>query len=245
MAPKNPLNKFAKFLAYVLGRNPHEFGLVPDENGYVKTKDLLKALNEEEGWRHIQIGKINELLVSLPDPPVEMDNDRIRAKDRAHLPSLTESKNPPKLLYGCVRTRAYPFVYERGFSPSKGSYIVLSPDKEMAMRLGQRIDNEPVLLTVQVQQCLDNGLVFHQFGDLFLTGPISVDCFTGPPLPKQKEEKKPKETPPERKIDPMAGSFFMDLNKAEKEKPYKKKKKHDGPAWKQDRRRNRREKDRF
>ena len=52
--------KLAKFLDYVLGRNPDEFGLVPDEQGYVKIKELLKALNQEEGWRHLRLANINE-----------------------------------------------------------------------------------------------------------------------------------------------------------------------------------------
>ena len=245
MAPKNPLNKFAKFLSYVLGRKPDEFGLLPDDQGYVKIKDLIKAFNEEEGWRHIRMAHINELMVTLPNSPVEIKDNLIRAADRENVPKLTTCKNPPKLLYGCVRTKAYPFVFQRGFSPSASEYVILSANQDMALRMGRRIDQNPVLLTVQVQNCLDNGMMFYEFGSLYLTGFVPVDCFTGPPLPKQKEEKPAREKPPERRIDPLAGSFFMDLNTADKEKPYKKKKRGNEPAWKQDRRRARKEKNRF
>ena len=245
MAPKNPLNKFAKFLSYVLGRKPDEFGLVLEDQGYVKLKDLLKALNEEEGWRHIRVAHINELLVTLPEPPIEIKDNFIRAVDRENVPKLKESKYPPKLLYGCVRTKAYPFVFERGFSPSVGDYVILSADKNNARRMGRRIDRNPVLLTIQVQNCLDNGMLFYEFGSLYLTGFIPVDCFTGPPLPKQKEEKPAKEKPVERKIDPLAGSFFMDLNKADQEKSNKKKERRDEPSWKKERRRARKDKNRF
>jgi putative RNA 2'-phosphotransferase len=36
-------------LSYVLGRRPDEFGLVPDADGFVRLKDLLKALHEALG----------------------------------------------------------------------------------------------------------------------------------------------------------------------------------------------------
>jgi putative RNA 2'-phosphotransferase len=245
MGHKNPIQKFGKFLSYVLGREPHAFGLVLDDQGYVKLRDLLKALNEEEGWRHIRIAHINELLVSLQEPPVEVNDNRIRAVDREHAPKCKPGKNLPKLLYACVRQKAHPFVLQNGLSPASGDHVVLSPDKDMALRLGRRMDPDPVLLTILVQNCLDNQMEFLSFGSLYLTGFIPTDCFTGPPPPKPREEKQHKEKPPERKIDPFAGSFLMDLTRTEKESPHKKIKKHGEPAWKQDRRRARRDKDKF
>ena len=40
MSRVNELKKQAKFLAYILGVHPDEFGLVPDKEGFVKIKDL-------------------------------------------------------------------------------------------------------------------------------------------------------------------------------------------------------------
>ncbi len=62
----NDLKKKAKFLKYVLGLNPDEFGLVLDKDGYVKIKDLLKAVHEEDGWRSFRQANINEIMISLP-----------------------------------------------------------------------------------------------------------------------------------------------------------------------------------
>ena len=44
MAQKKEIKKQSKFLFYILGHKPDEFGLVPDTNGFVKTKDFLKAI---------------------------------------------------------------------------------------------------------------------------------------------------------------------------------------------------------
>ena len=36
--------KLAKFIAYILGHKPDEFGLVLEKDGFVKIKEFLKAL---------------------------------------------------------------------------------------------------------------------------------------------------------------------------------------------------------
>ncbi|MCK7505928.1 MAG: hypothetical protein MZV70_18885 [Desulfobacterales bacterium] len=75
----------AKMLAYVLGRRPDEFGLIPDAEGFVKIKDLLKALHEEDGWgyvnqSHLQRGPAQR----SRRPAFEIDGNRIRAVDARH-----------------------------------------------------------------------------------------------------------------------------------------------------------------
>ena len=44
--------QLAKLIDYILSRRPDEFGLVPDKDGYVKIKDLLKAVH---AWIHDHI----------------------------------------------------------------------------------------------------------------------------------------------------------------------------------------------
>ena len=79
------LGKLSKFLTYILGRQPDEFGLVPDENGYVKTKDLMKVLAEEPGWRHVRLNQIREVVHISRSPTIEIQENRIRAVNRTHL----------------------------------------------------------------------------------------------------------------------------------------------------------------
>ena len=131
MSKGRPPKKMAKFLAYVLGRRPDEFGLVPDENGYVKTKDLMKVLAEEPGWRHVRFNQIREMIHSSRSPSVEIEKNLIRAVDRAHLilPQIPDIL--PKLLYYPVRQRAYPAILENGLRSSvSGQRIVLADDDQ-------------------------------------------------------------------------------------------------------------------
>ena len=59
MAKHRSLEQLAKIISYILGRNPAEFGLVPDSDGFVKIKEFLKALSEEEGLKYVRTSNIN------------------------------------------------------------------------------------------------------------------------------------------------------------------------------------------
>jgi len=235
----------AKFLSYVLGRRPDEFGLVPDYDGYIKIKELLKAVSEEDGWRHIRKSHIDEIMVTLPNPPFEIRDNLIRAKDREHLRLPAPAKERlPGLLYTCVSKKAHPVILEKGILPSSYSHVILSSDRNMAEKIGKRYDPSPVLITVHVQKSEKKGVVFLQAGEiLFLAESVPADCFTAPPLPKEKPEVK-KPEPMKERMSPnyFPGSFFMNFEKEEEQKRLKEGKKKDKIEREKDRKRARKEK---
>lgn len=198
-----------KLLIYILGRRPDEFGLVPDEDGYVKIKDLIKAIGEEEGLRHIRQKNIDMLFITLQDPPLERDAHLIRARLRDKLPSHKLVTTPPRLLYTCVRKRAYPVVFKNGISGMGVPRVILSTNRALAERIGRRYDHQAVLLTVNTQQCQAKGIDFYGFGDDILWATqIPEGCFTGPPLPEEKTDTK--KTDLQRKTRPTPGSVILD-----------------------------------
>ena len=220
--------QLAKFINYVLGNSPDEFGLVVDGEGYVKIKELIKAVCEEDGWRYIRRKHIDEMIFTMSDPPVEIQGNNIRAKCRDNLPKQAPLQKLPKLLYTAIRKKAYPFVLRKGVFPSGSTIVIIAANRLMAERIGKRIDNNPVILTVLVQKAVDQGVIFYQAGDLlYTTNHIPSDCFTGPPLPKSKPE--PSHQDNRKKEVPVKapGSFILDLKseiKGEKDKRRKKKK---------------------
>lgn len=225
MQPPKALQKLAKMLDYVLGRRPDEFGLVLDEDGWVRIKDLLKAMNEEDGWGHIRRSNLNEILVSLPEPLVEIQDNRIRAVNRACLtiPDPNPAQDLPLLLYTCVRKKAHLAAVEKGVVPlGHHPKVILSSTREMAMRVGKRFDASPVLLTVHTEKARQLGIAFFQAGEtLWLSDPLPPEAFEAPPLPKQKPEaekaKKERQKTREAHRDPTPGSFVLEFER-EKEK---------------------------
>lgn len=254
MTKQRSPEQLAKIISYILGRNPAEFGLVPDTDGFVKIKELLKALSEEEGLTYVRASNINEILITLPNPPVEIRGNHIRAKHRLAMPANIPAQNLPKLLYTCVRRKAYPSVLENGIRPMGFSHVILSSEPDMAERMGKRKDPMPVQLVVQTEISLDKGITFYEAGEtLYLAESIQPGCFTGPPLPKQKEPAAKRDVIDEPVFDRMPGSFLMKLKEKnthlktsqhkskqkaavwgkEHKKDKKQKRKRERPPWRQ------------
>jgi len=212
MTKQRSPKQLAKFIDYILARRPDEFGLVLDMEGFVKIKELLKALHEETGWKYVRRSHLNEIVITLPQPTVEILENKIRAKTRDHLPKSMPTSDLPKLLYTCVRRKAYPSVREKGIYPSGQHHVVLSSNHELAQRIGKRMDPSPVMLTVHTQHSAHKGVRYHQAGDaLFLSDHIPADCFTGPPLPKEKPPPKKPEMIEGYPARTSAGSYTIDI----------------------------------
>jgi len=245
MKISNDLKKKAKFLKYVLGLRPDEFGLVLDKESYVKIKDLLKAVHEEDGWRSFRQANINEIMISLPNPPLEVSENRIRARDRQQLPKRVSPENLPKLLFTCIRPNALFAVLEKGILPMGRNHVILSSNKDMAKRMGKRIHTSPSLLNVSVETANQQGTLFLQAGEnIFLARSIPVGCFTAPPLPKEPRVVKPKEPAKPKERDRTPGSFFPDMTEEvepiEPKKLTRKQRREKDIDWKKSRKHNRR-----
>jgi putative RNA 2'-phosphotransferase len=236
MKKQKALKQLTKFIAYALGHRPDELGLVLDPHGFIKIKEFLKAIHEGEDFKYVRRSHLEELVITLPDPPIEIKGNSIRAKYRDKLSQHSPAQNLPKLLYTCVRRRAYPVVLEKGIFPTAYSQVVLSSRRDLAERMGKRFDPMPVLLTVHTSKPAAEKIVFYRAGaTLFLAESIRQDCFTGPPLPKQKVTVTKQDTPKERKPQKLSGSFIIDLkDKKDHPKASDRKQQNVGIPWQKD-----------
>lgn len=247
MDPQKSVRHLSKFLSYVLGRRPDEFGLVLDSNGFVKIKTLLKVASEEDGWKYIRRSHIGELLIVLPNPPVELKENFIRAKSRDNLPQLIRVDTPPTSLFTCVRRKAYPRVIEKGILSSGDPDVILSSNQQMAMRMGKRIDQAPVLLTIQTRKAAEKGVCFYRTGDLiYIANSIPPSCFTGPAIPRRKEVPEKQDVKKEEKAERLPGSFILSFDgEKDKKKKTARKKRQKEIAWTKDRKRLKHAKDKM
>jgi len=236
------LESLKRLMLYILGRRPDEFGLLPDKDGFIKKKELIQVLHEE-GFGFAREGHINEIMMHDGRDLFELteDNKRIRAKEIEWDVELQNSVlNVPKILYTCVRRRAYPFVLEKGLFSFDESYIILSESEEMAIRIGSRRDQKPVLLEIRAQEAIDHGSIFFRFGILYLSKWIPNQFISGPPMEEEyKSKKKEKEREKKDKVKEAfeAGTFHLKPEKKEKGKKGRKKK-----GWKEEVRKARKKK---
>lgn len=204
-------------LVYLLGRRPDEFGLLPDKEGFVRCKDLLKALHEEPGWRYVRRSHINEVLLSEDRSLFEAQADRVRSVERRWERNLEDpAPEIPKLLFTPVRIKAHPVVMEKGLQTRPENPLILTPDEEMARRIGGRRDAQPVLVQVAASEAAQAGFAFYSFGILFLSRHIPAKFLVGPPVADELQEvrrgKQAKKPPPGLlPQEKAAGSFSLDL----------------------------------
>ena len=233
----------ARFILYVLGHRPDEFGLVPDEEGFVAYKELLWALHEEPGWGYVRKGHINEILLGPDRNLFQSREDAIRALDRRwHFDLENPPQSPPSILFVGVRRRAHSNVMEKGLAAAQGRHIVLSPDRDMALRIGRRRDQNPVLLEISTRSVSEAGIALNPFGDLFTANQVPSEAITGPPVPKKDIEaaQKKKTAVPDKRPDFETGTFILDVNRDPDPSRHPKGKKRKG--WKEEARKTRRRK---
>lgn len=203
-------------LAYVLGRNPAEFGLVPDAAGFVRMRDLLKALHEEEGFRHVREADIRALPLCHPAADIEIEENRVRCRRRGLAAAGEEERpaEPPRLLYAAIRRRAWPFVHRNGLAPAGQAPAILCANREFALRLGRRIDPEPVIVTVDVRRAAASGVAMLPAGEgLFQATSVPPSCLTGPPLPESPDPPSGRKTPTPRPSRILPGGYIPDPNR--------------------------------
>jgi putative RNA 2'-phosphotransferase len=202
----------SRFLIYILAHRPDEFGLVPDNIGFIRTKELLRAIHEEPGWGYVRESHLREVLIGKDRALFLQERDRIRtAQIRWHLDLETPSENTPKILFIAIRRKAHVHVMEKGLFSERP--LVLSPDRDMALRMGRRRDQKPILLEVMTGPAQRQGVSFHSFGDLYLTREIPPEFISGPPVPEEIPEPQTpkKEKPLPRPPIPSGGTFVLDI----------------------------------
>ena len=224
-------------LVYMLGHRPDEFGLVPDIEGFIHFKELLQAIHEEEGWRYVRRSHINEVFLGRDRSLFESEDERIRSVERRwELDPHNPTRFLPKILFTAVRRKAHPVVMERGLRAVEDRYLILTPVREMALRIGRRRDQKPVLLEILAEVAKEKRALFFSFGDLFLSPGIPAKAIEGPPLPKElpedrREKGKKKEKPAKGPLPISSGTFFLDPSRDPD--PYRKAKGKKRKGWKE------------
>jgi putative RNA 2'-phosphotransferase len=236
-----------KMLAYVLGVAPQEFGLVPDAEGWVAIKELVKAMQEEDGWRGVRDSMVRDAVNRLAPDQFELEENLIRSRERNIPRPRPGAETPPHIFIG-LRRRAWPVLKDRGLEAKNDAPLVLAKSEDFALRLGRRRDAEPVLVTVQAHQAMDQGVLFSSLGDeLFLADWIPAACLMGPPVPERIASPKKAKPKPEKPAGPvmpspesMPGSFIV--QQEDLDKPYKRKGIDKRVKWKDERRKGSRRK---
>lgn len=202
--------QLARFLDYVLGRRPDEFGLVPDAGGFLPVAEVLKVAHEE-GWPQVRRNHLETLNFHLERPVLERREHLVRACERSRLADLQPAAGQPKLLFAPIRRRAYDVVARHGLqAQGHVDRVVLFTRRDLARKVGRRRDAEPVLITVNVAEAQARGCVLQPYGaTLYLTDGVPLSACRLPRAPRARgiREKDSSAAPTAPKTP---GSFRLD-----------------------------------
>jgi putative RNA 2'-phosphotransferase len=209
---KHYLKKLGKMIEYILLHRPDEFGLFLNDDGSLPIKELLWALNEETGWKHVRSGHLKELSYCGLQLTFVVEESLIRPK-RAYRQTAPMGV-PPRLLYFAAKRKTYPAILKHGLKPGGRTYVPLATTEEMALRIGKRRDLNPILLTVHAIRAHHSGHGFLNCGELlYLVKTLPPTFISGPPLRETPQPRKVSRPPPaakEPEIPRMVGSFLLD-----------------------------------
>jgi putative RNA 2'-phosphotransferase len=213
---KHQLKKLGKIIEYILLYRPDEFGLFLNDDGALPLKELMWALQEETGLKHIRLGHLKELAYSGLELAFTLEEKHIRPKREIN--QTTSDTLPPRLLFFAARRKSYPAILKHGLRPGSRPYVPLATTEEMALRIAKRRDPKPILLPVHAAEAHDSGHPFFTCGDLlYLVKTLPARFLSGPPLAKPPPPRKiPKKEPPKPlkpEIPEMSGSFLLDIER--------------------------------
>lgn len=212
--------QLARFVTYVLGRRPDEFGLVTDPQGYVPTAELLKVAREE-GWPQVRRNQLEVLSYHVGREVLEFRAHLVRATDRSRLADIPRpSAACPKLLYAPIRRKAYEAVAQHGLRPQGHTgRVVLFADRALAEKTGRRQDGTPVLVTVNVAGAKACGCALQPFAEaIFLAETVPPECCRLPRAPLARTQRQA-EAPTAPQAPKTPGSFFLDPTAPVKDGP--------------------------
>jgi putative RNA 2'-phosphotransferase len=215
MAAKYAPKTLAKTLSYIACRAPGEYGLFWDPNGSMPWKELYWALQEDPSLRFVRESHIRELEYLGIELPFFLDGALLRLRDGSPVPEYSAAA-PPERLYHAFPLKRYHHVSEHGLSPSSNrSFLPLSIDKEMALRIGRRRDPKPLPAEIQARTANLEGVLIRMVdSNLYLVESLPPEYVKLPPVREEElsrvaaRKKERQSASPEIPVTP--GSFFLD-----------------------------------
>ena len=157
--------RLSKIVAHALRHEPWLYELELDDEGWTPVGALLMGLRGHgQRWRKLTEADLAQMVAGQAKQRYEIGNGRIRALygHSTEAKIRKETAVPPTILYhGTARKTAELILYE-GLKPMNRQYVHLSADREIAIQVGQRKDQEPVILHIRAGDAQRQGIVFYK-----------------------------------------------------------------------------------
>jgi putative RNA 2'-phosphotransferase len=170
----------SKFTSFVLRHKPQNFGLFPDQFGFVGMEDLLNVLKNRYG--RLQSSDIERVVQDCPKKRFEIKGEKIRARYGHSIDVVIDTKPspPPDNLYHGTSPAMKDSIMTKGIQPMRRKYVHLSKTREEALQVGKRKSKNPIVFVVKAKEAHQRGVKFYDMGVVVLTEMVSAE-FIQPP----------------------------------------------------------------
>ncbi len=160
------LVKLSKFLALILRHQPERFALEVDEEGWASLSEVIEIVRGLPNFRWATRADVMALVEQEAGDGkrrFQVEGGRIRARYGHSIaqPVRYEPCTPPPTLYHSTSPDALQIIRREGLRPMGRQYVHLSPDPEVAVSVGARHDERPVV-AVRAAAAHAAGIQFYQ-----------------------------------------------------------------------------------
>jgi len=165
----------SKFMSFVLRHKPQNFGLVPDQYGFVNVQDLLTVLKNRYG--NVQSSDIEAVVQNCPKKRFEIKGEKIRARYGHSIDVMLDREPfcPPDFLYHGTSPAMKDTILTEGIKPMRRKFVHLSKTKEEAFQVGRRKSKNPIVFVVEAKEAYQRGVKFYDMGVVVLTEAVPAE----------------------------------------------------------------------
>lgn len=154
--------KISKTMAYLLRHDSS--GMKISEGGWANLESLLEKLQER--WSEVNEEHVREVVNTDPKGRYEIRDDKIRARYGHSIDVDPDLENADKdVLYHGTTSEAFENILNEGLKSKGRQKVHLSTGIEEAKNVGKRRSSDPVILEVDVEGAVKEGIRIERASD--------------------------------------------------------------------------------
>ena len=168
MMQQDDLIRLSKFLSLMLRHEPSKYGLELDPEGYVAISDVLLQVRRKFASASVEDVRAVVATIEPDKQRFSVEGDDIRANYGHSIAERIshQAVTPPDVLWHGTNSSAVEAILRGGLLPMKRQYVHLTPDQQLALRVGAR-RGKPVLVSVDASAAFQQGIQFYRANESF------------------------------------------------------------------------------
>ncbi|MFO1445456.1 RNA 2'-phosphotransferase [Bacillus sp. Bva_UNVM-123] len=156
--------KLSKEISYALRHAPWEYELELDDEGWVDIEQLLITFRINNQWKHLDVNDMVKMVEISDKKRHEISKGKIRALYGHSITQKIKKRTgtPSSIIYHGTARHLVEQILNQGLQPMSRQFVHLSADTDTAFLVGKRKDFSPVILRIDAEKALDEGIRFYK-----------------------------------------------------------------------------------